>query len=71
MILTIDLQDLQLDFQVLDTPVAKLWVERMQQRMAWPMDDAQRFYGFDSAEIEESRALKKIKRFGRYLQSFI
>lgn len=60
MILTIDLQDSQLRFQVLDTPVADLWVERMQQRTAWPMDDDQRFYGFDSQEVEESRALAKI-----------
>lgn len=60
MILYIDLQDLQLKFQVLDTPVADLWAERMQQRHAWSLDDDRRFYGFDSAEIEESRALKKI-----------
>lgn len=62
MILSIDLQDLQLNFQVLDTPVARLWTERMQQRSAWPMDDDQRFYGFDSIEIEEHRALTKINR---------
>ena len=60
MILSVYLSDLVLEFQVLNTPVADLWVERMQQRMAWPMDDSKRFYGFDSAEVEESRALKKI-----------
>ena len=62
MILTIDLQDLQLNFQVLDTPVADLWIERMQQRHAWPLDDDRRFYGFNSMQVEESRALDKINR---------
>lgn len=60
MILTINLNDLQLKFQVLNTPVADLWVERMQQRHAWPLDDPRRFYGFNSKEVEEARALDKI-----------
>lgn len=69
MILSIDLQDLPLKFQVLDTPVADLWVERMQLRHAWPMDNDRRFYGFDSAEIEQSRALDKINHCIRQIQS--
>jgi hypothetical protein len=69
MILTIDLSDLQLDFQVLDTPVANLWVERMQQRTAWPMDDDRRFYGFDSVEIEQSYALDRINHCIQRIQA--
>jgi len=46
----------KLHFQVLDTPVAKLWVERMQLRDAYALDDAKRFYGFDSLEEEIARA---------------
>jgi len=60
MILSIDLQDLQLCFQVLDTPLADLWVERMHRRTAWPMDDDRRFYGFDSLVQSQSRALEQI-----------
>jgi hypothetical protein len=69
MILSIDLQDLQLKFQVLDTPVADLWMERMQQRQAWPLDDNQRFYGFDCAEVEQDRALSKINRCIQQIQA--
>jgi hypothetical protein len=69
MILSIDLQDLQLKFQVLDTPVADLWTERMQQRHAWPLDDNQRFYGFDSREVEQGRALAKINRCIQQIQA--
>lgn len=60
MILSIDLEDLQLKFQVLNTPVADLWIERMQQRNAWPLDDDRRFYGFNSREQDEQFALDKI-----------
>lgn len=69
MILSIDLQDLKLNFQVLDTPIAQLWVERMHQRTAWSMDDDRRFYGFDSAEVEESRALQQINHCIQLIQA--
>lgn len=62
MILSIDLEDLQLKFQVLDTPLANLWIERMQQRSAWPLDDDRRFYGFNSLEQDEQFALDKINQ---------
>lgn len=60
MILTITLEDLSLRFQVLDNPLAQLWVERMNQRHQWPLDDPKRFYGFDPVEQEKQRALEKI-----------
>jgi hypothetical protein len=60
MILTITLKDLDLRFRVLDTPLAKLWLDRMRQRQSYPLDDPERFYGFNSPEQEESRALADI-----------
>ena len=48
--------DLELRFEILSTPVARLWLERMQQRHAWPLDDPQRFYGFDTPEVQHRRA---------------
>jgi len=49
-----------LEFEVLDTPIAELWLERMNQRHQWPMDDPNRFYGFNSAEKEFDRAEQQI-----------
>ena len=58
--LSIELTDLKLDFTVLDTPLAKLWVERMALRDQYPLDHPDRFYGFDSEDEEENRALTMI-----------
>ena len=60
MILTITLQDLDLRFRVLENSLADLWLDRMNLRNQWPLDDPTRFYGFDSVEQEEQRALTKI-----------
>lgn len=54
-------KDLELRFQLLDTPVTELWVERMNQRNAWPLDHPDRFYGFNSQEQEQTRALEQIQ----------
>ena len=61
MILTVDLVDLSLQFQVLQTPMAKLWLERMDQRHQWPLDDPGRFYGFNTQQQDEQLALAKIQ----------
>lgn len=61
MILTVDLVDLSLQFQVLQTPMAKLWLERMDQRHQWPLDDSGRFYGFNTQQQDEQVALEKIQ----------
>jgi hypothetical protein len=61
MILTISLLDLKLQFQVLDNPIAQLWLERMSQRHQWPLDDPNRFYGFNSQDEDQHIALVKIK----------
>lgn len=61
MILTIGLLDLKLQFQVLDNPIAQLWLERMSQRQMWPLDDPNRFYGFNTQDEDQHIALVKIK----------
>ena len=61
MILTVDLVDLSLQFQVLQTPMAKLWLERMDQRHQWSLDDPGRFYGFNTQQQDEQVALAKIQ----------
>lgn len=60
MILTIVLQDLELQFRILETTLAQLWLDRMSLRHQWPLDDPKRFYGFNPVEQEEQIALEKI-----------
>jgi hypothetical protein len=60
MILTVTLQDLDLRFRVLDNPLADLWVKRMSQREQYPLDDPERFYGFNTREQDEQTALDEI-----------
>ena len=61
MILTVDLVDLSLQFRVLPTPMTKLWLERMDQRHQWPLDDPGRFYGFNTQQQDEQVALTTIQ----------
>lgn len=61
MILTIDLANLKLEFRVLETPLARLWTERMELRKSWPLDDPERFYGFNPTAKDQSVALEKIQ----------
>lgn len=60
MILTVSLKSFDLQFKVLETPLAKLWVDRMNLRHAYPLDDPERFYGFNSLEQDKHKALTKI-----------
>lgn len=62
MILNIELGSLVLQFNILNNPVALLWIERMQGRDQWPLDDPRRFYGFNSQEQEEATALQRIQQ---------
>jgi len=47
---------LTLEFQLLESPIAELWVERMNSREQYPLDHPDRFYGFNSFEEEVKRA---------------
>jgi hypothetical protein len=53
---------LTLKFQIRDTPVARLWVNRMQSRGDYPLDHPKRFYGFDTPEQEQARAANIIQQ---------
>jgi hypothetical protein len=52
----------ELCFKIRQTPLAELWLERMSQRHAWPMDNPDRFYGFDTAQQERDRAVDMIQQ---------
>lgn len=47
---------LVLTFKLLDTPLTELWLERMSVRNQYPLDDPERFYGFNPIEHEIARA---------------
>jgi len=53
--------NLELQFRLLNTPVTELWLDRMIKRESWPLDHPDRFYGFNSAEKEQQRALSQIQ----------
>ena len=61
MILNIELIDLKLQFKILDNPIAQLWLERMSRRNHWPLDDPERFYGFNTQDEDQHIALIKIQ----------
>jgi len=54
--------ELTLEFQIRDTPVAELWVERMQARGDYPLDHPDRFYGFGTLEQEQLRAVEYVQK---------
>lgn len=60
MILNIKLDALTLQFNVLNNPVATKWLNRMNLREDWCLDDPSRFYGFGTQKEEEQIALDKI-----------
>ena len=53
--------DLELKFKIRSTPVAELWVERMQARGHCPLDHPDRFYGFGTPAQEQARAVEYIQ----------
>lgn len=52
----------ELCFNTRQTPLAELWLERMHQRHAWTMDNPDRFYGFDTAQQEQDRAVDMVQQ---------
>lgn len=67
--LSIELDNFVLNFKVLDTPLAELWVNRMMLRDQYPLDDSKRFYGFNTQAQEERIALDKINHCIGLIQS--
>ena len=51
-----------LEFRLLDSPITELWIERMQTRRSYTLDDPNRFYGFNSQAEEITIATKMITR---------
>jgi hypothetical protein len=61
--ITLGQQDpLTLNFRVRKTPIAELWTHRMRERLAWPLDHPNRFYGFGTPLQERERAVNDIQR---------
>ena len=56
------LDPLTLRFQLRDTPVSELWINRMQSRGDYPLDHPTRFYGFNTPEQEQARAVDIIQQ---------
>jgi hypothetical protein len=52
----------ELCFNIRQTPLAELWIERMSHRHAWPIDNPDRFYGFGTAQQEQDRAVDMIQQ---------
>ena len=52
----------ELKFRIRPTPLAELWLDRMQQRYPYPLDHPDRFYGFNDPAKEKSRAVSMIQR---------
>lgn len=50
-----------LRFSLESSPIATLWLERMEQRHRWPLDDARRFYNFGSLPQDEQAAEAQIR----------
>lgn len=61
---------LSLHFKIRNTPLARLWVERMQHRDAWIMDHPDRFYGFDSLSQEHQHAIDMLQSCINTINSF-
>jgi hypothetical protein len=62
LIIKLGSDNFELRFQIRSTPLAKLWLERMSQRHAWPMDNPDRFYGFGTIQQEQRRAVEMIQQ---------
>ena len=49
-----------LKFRLLDSPITELWIERMQSRQSYTLDDPKRFYGFNTQAEEITIATETI-----------
>lgn len=62
--------DYTLDFEIHNTPLANLWLERMHLRHPYPIDHPDRFYGFNSQEQEIDLAEKMIRQCINTINSY-
>lgn len=54
--------DLHIRFRLRNSEVTDLWLQRMLQRTAWPLDHPDRFYGFGTPVEERNRAVIMIEQ---------
>ena len=59
-----------LKFRILKNPIAELWVDRMNARGQYPLDDPKRFYGFNSQEEEIAKAQALLEKCVRTISQF-
>jgi len=50
-----------LEFDIVDNALADLWIERMERRHQWPLDDPKRFYNFGTPEQSRAHAESMIR----------
>jgi len=55
------INDLTLRFKVYDNPVAYKWLDRIEHINNYQLDDAKRFYGFNSQTYEETKAVQLLQ----------
>jgi hypothetical protein len=71
MILCVELAgDLTLQFQILETPLAQLWLDCMRQRDQYPLDDPKRFVGFNDQAQEEQISVEFITHCVRTINQY-
>lgn len=62
--------DLTLKFQLRETPLAELWLDRMNRRHNWPLDHRDRFYNFGTVEHNIQQAAEYIQRCIQVINDF-
>lgn len=60
----------ELWFDIIDSPIAQLWLERMMIRHSWPLDDPRRFYGFNDPATEKQIAQAEIQQCIQVINAF-
>jgi hypothetical protein len=67
-----DSDALILSFKIRDTALAQRWVKKVRaaQRLQYPIDEPDRFYGFNSIKREQERALDHINEQIRIINSY-
>lgn len=60
----------RLDFQLEQSPIADQWLEKMNKRHRWPLDDPRRFYGFDDPGFARQDAERRLKECINTINSY-
>lgn len=63
-------KDFSLTFDIERNSIAELWLEKMSERHKWPLDDPERFYGFNTEEQDREIATNKLKDCIRIINAY-